>query len=78
VHDLTHGDLRAAASSNLLFAASLPVLAAWWVRSMTQRWRGAVTAADAGRQVVLALLFLAVAVGFAVLRNTSAGAWLAP
>ena len=78
VNELTHGDLRAAASSNLLFVSSVPLLAAWWVRSMTNRWRGAPGTPEARRHVVLALLFLAVAVGFAVLRNTATGAWLAP
>ena len=34
VNDLTNGDLAAAASSNLLFIASLPVLVLWWAPPM--------------------------------------------
>ena len=41
VNDLTHGDVAGAASSNLLFVASLPApVAVWWLRSMLDRWRG--------------------------------------
>jgi hypothetical protein len=78
VNDLTHGDLRAAASSNLLFVASVPVLVAWWARWTLDRWRGVVRHVDPGLQVRLALGFLALALCFAVARNTPVGAWLAP
>lgn len=78
VNDLTRGDLRAAASSNLLLVASIPFATAWWARWMVERWRGVVSRVDARRHVRLAVAFLALALGFAVLRNTGAGAWLAP
>ncbi len=78
VNDLTHGDLRAAASSNLLFVASLPVLVTWWSRWTLDRWRGVVRHGSPRLQVRLAWAFLALAVCFAVVRNTPAGAWLAP
>jgi hypothetical protein len=78
VNDLTRGDVAAAASSNLLFVASLPLLAGWWVRSVLLRWRGPVRPVD-GRLVVAGSVVLGVlALAFWVLRNTGAGAWLAP
>ena len=40
VNDLTNGQVGAAASSNLLFVASLPLVAVLWCRSMVDRWRG--------------------------------------
>lgn len=78
VNDLTHGDLRAAASSNLLFVASLPFLVAWWARWTLDRWCGVVRHVDPRLQVRLAVAFLALALCFAVARNTPIGAWLAP
>jgi hypothetical protein len=78
VNDLTDGDVAAAASSNLLFVASIPVLVLWWARTTLDRWRGVVRQAPARRHVVLACSFAAVAVVFWVVRNTDAGAWLAP
>jgi hypothetical protein len=78
VHDLTDLDVRAAASSNLLLVAGLPLLVLWWGRSVADRWRGVVRAGDPRHRLVLAALVLAVAVCFAVLRNTGSGAWLAP
>ncbi len=78
VNDLTHGDLRAAASSNLLFVASVPFLVAWWSRWTHDRWRGVVRVGESRPQVRLAIAFVGLAVCFAVLRNTSVGAWLAP
>ena len=78
VNDLTRGDLPAAASSNLLLVAALPVLAAWWARSMALGWRGVVRPVDGRLAVASAVLLGVLAVAFAVLRNTAAGAWLAP
>ena len=78
VNDLTHGDLAAAASSNLLFVTSLPLVVGWWSRSMLDRWRGVTRAADARRVVALCILFGAVAITFAVVRNIGFGSWLAP
>ena len=78
VNDLTRGDLAGAASSNLLLVATLPLLASGWARSVLAGWRGPGRPVD-GRLAVTACVVLGVlAVGFAVLRNTGAGAWLAP
>ncbi len=78
VNDLTHGDVLAAASSNLLFVGSLPFVALWWTRSMVVRWRGVhrppTTRAVLGPVVAFSL----VALVFWVVRNLPAGAWLTP
>ena len=77
VNDLTRFDVAGAASSNLLFVAALPFIAVFWLL-----W---VRAAATGREgprvrwsppVVAGVI--ASAVLFTVLRNTGAGAWLAP
>ena len=78
VNDLTHGDLAAAASSNLLFVASLPVLVLWWASTVRDRWQGRVRQVAARRHGMLAVAFLTVALVFAVVRNLPFGAWLAP
>ena len=78
VNDLTHGNVVAAASSNLLFTASVPVLAGLWLRSVADRLRGVRRHVETRRALLLAAGFLALALGFAVLRNLPAGAWLAP
>ena len=78
VNDLTHGDVGAAASSNLLFVASIPVLVLWWARTTADRWRGVVRRVGAGRHVLLASSFATVALAFWIARNTPSGAWLAP
>lgn len=57
---------------------SLPLLATWWLRGVVDRWHGVVRAVDARRSLLLGMAFLALAVGFAVVRNTGPGAWLAP
>lgn len=78
VNDLTNGDVAGAASSNLLFVASIPILVLAWVRTMTDRWRGVARPASTRTHVVLACAFAAVALVFWVARNTAGGAWLAP
>jgi hypothetical protein len=78
VADLARGDVGAAASSNLLLVASAPLLAGWWLTAFVDRWRGVTRCVAEHRQLGAALVFVAVAVGFAVLRNTAAGTWLAP
>jgi hypothetical protein len=79
VNDLGHGDLAAAASSNLLFVATLPLVALLWARAVVDRWRGVVRpAAGQRRQLTWAAAFVALALGFAVLRNLPVGSWLAP
>ena len=78
VNDLTHGDVLAAASSNLLFVASLPFIALWWLRSFVDGWRG-VRRHDSDRTayVVLAVV-LASTMVFWVLRNLPFAGWLTP
>ena len=78
VNDLTDGDLSAAASSNLLFVGSLPLLAFFWARWLRDRWRGVHRAVGTRTALVWSGSFLAVTLVFAVLRNLPAGAWLAP
>jgi hypothetical protein len=78
VNDLTRGDLAAAASSNLLLVGSMPVVVVWWARTTADRWRGVVRRSRPRVQVALAVAFGLLSLGFAVLRNTGPGAWLAP
>ena len=78
VNDLTHGDLAAAASSNLLLVTAIPFLVLAWGRTTLDRWHGRVRQVAARRHVVLAVSLFVVALVFAVVRNTPAGAWLAP
>jgi hypothetical protein len=78
VNDLGNGDVAAAASSNLLFVSLIPVLVLWWGRTTVDRWQGRVRAVSSRRHVTLAVGLLVVAVAFAVVRNTPAGAWMAP
>ena len=78
VNDLTHGQVGAAASSNLLFVASLPFVMGVWSRSMLDRWRGVQRHHDARRVALAAGGFLVLALTFAVVRNLPFGAWLAP
>lgn len=76
VNDLTNGDVAAAASSNLLFVASLPMVAFLWARTVLDRWRGTVRALPARRAALASGAFLALALLFAVVRNLPFGAWL--
>ncbi len=78
VNDLTRGDVVGAASSNLVFVASLPFVAAWWLRSMLDGWRGVVRPLSAHRVVAACVLLGVVAVVFWVLRNQAFAGWLAP
>src|SRR5689334_3326405 len=78
VNDLTNGHVGAALSSNLLVTVLLPFVClglAWWA---VDRARG-VHRRPSDRTVLrLTGVFLAVAFVFAVARNTTYGAWLAP
>ena len=78
VNDLTHGNLAAAASSNLLFVGAIPLVVLWWARWLADRWNGVVRPTSTRRAFVYCGVFLAVAVMFAVARNLEVGAWLAP
>jgi hypothetical protein len=82
VHDLAHGDLLAAASSNLLLVVAVPVaLLLWavWLRAAWRRRPSPLLRTWAGRRRRATLWSLAVVVlAFTVLRNLELGAWLAP
>ena len=78
VNDLTNLRLADAASSNLALVVAMPILIAailWW--SMA-RWRGTTVHAPARVRVPATVLAVVLVAGFTVLRNTTAGAWLAP
>lgn len=78
VNDLTHGQVGAAASSNVLFVALLPLLVFLLGRWAFERWTGRVRQPNV-RLVRAFLVSLGVAaVVFTVLRNLALGAWLAP
>lgn len=78
VNDLTHGDIGAAASSNLMLLLALPVvifvLGRWAWDSWTGRERAYRPRVVLG---VTAAYCVALAV-FTVLRNLPVGSWLAP
>lgn len=82
VHDLAHGDLLAAASSNLLLVVAVPVaLLLWavWLRAAWRRRPSPLLRTWAGRRRRATLWSLAVVVlAFTVLRNLELGARLAP
>ncbi|MGH3457379.1 DUF2752 domain-containing protein [Aeromicrobium sp.] len=77
VNDLTHGDVVAAISSNLLAVALVAMLALTWTVWVVRRIRGVDGPMVVPTNRVL-LLLLGVALVFGVLRNTPWGAWLAP
>ena len=78
VNDLTHGQIGAAASSNLLLVALVPLvvlgLGAWTVA----RWRGVAVAVPMRVVRPAAYAGLVLLVLFSVLRNLPQGSWLAP
>ncbi len=78
VNDLTHGDLLGAASSNLLFVASIPLVV--WVlgRWLHGAWTGTPYRPRWAQSRAFGITSLVLVLGFTVLRNTPAGAWLAP
>lgn len=77
VNELTHGDLAAAASSNLLFVGSIPLLGYLWARWLADRWRGVRRVVPYRHGVAAALAFAGVALVFAILRNLPGLEWLA-
>ncbi len=76
VNDLTHLDLGAALSSNLLFVLAIPVIAAFFVRRLVACWRGG----EAMRPLMIPTWVwvggLAVVGVFTLARNLP-GSWLA-
>lgn len=78
VNDLTHGEVGAALSSNLLVTVMIPVVVVGLLLWTRDRWVGRTRDVDGARLTRLAVAGAAVAVVFAVVRNLSFGAWLAP
>jgi len=78
VHDLTHGDVAAALSGNLVVVAVLvPAALLLWLGWTRSRWRGRpFTSPLLSRPALWSLPVLLVC--FGVARNLPAGAWLAP
>jgi hypothetical protein len=75
VNDLTHFDLLAAASSNLYFVASIPLLVFGWLVWVRRSWSGQPVNGPSTPLVVTLLVLL---IAFWIVRNTPWGAWLAP
>lgn len=78
VNDLTHGDVGAALSSNLLLVVLMPVIIALIASWTVDRWRGRTRTPNARAILQATFAFCAVAIAFAVTRNLAVGAWLAP
>ncbi|MGZ4534925.1 MAG: DUF2752 domain-containing protein [Nocardioidaceae bacterium] len=78
VNDLGDGRIGAAASSNLLFVGSLPLVGYLYVRWFVNRWRGVRRYVAPRRLYVYIAVFVVVALVFTVVRNLPFGAWLAP
>ena len=76
VNDLTNGNFAAAASSNLLVVTAIPVAVALWARWLRDSWRGATRRTSTPRVLIWCGLLVALAVGFAVVRNLPFGSWL--
>src|SRR5512139_142206 len=78
VNDLTNGDLADAASSNLLFVGSVPLLLVLWGRWFTDRWRGVRREIYHHRGVLWASVLGLVALTFWIVRNLPGLDWLTP
>jgi hypothetical protein len=77
VNDLTHAHLAAAASSNLLLIAMVPVLGLLYARWTAATWRGQVAHLVPRVPRALTVALLVLVAGFVVARNLP-GSWLAP
>lgn len=77
VNDLTHGDVAAAVSSNLLAVVLIVVLIVAWSRWLLVRWRGGAGAFLAFGARGATVLLVAMAC-FGIVRLTPWGAWLQP
>ncbi|KAA1429468.1 DUF2752 domain-containing protein [Nocardioides antri] len=78
VNDLTNLQLVDAGSSNLLFVASLPVIAYVFARWSIGRWTGRSWDPSHQSLTVWSVLLVVVMIAFTILRNMPAGSWLAP
>ncbi|WP_141013766.1 DUF2752 domain-containing protein [Nocardioides sambongensis] len=78
VNDLTDLRILDAASSNLLFVASIPILAYIFYRWAAGRWTDRRWDPSERSTNFSAVALIVLMVLFAVVRNTTAGSWLAP
>ena len=77
VNDLTNLQVLDAASSNLLFVASIPFLVYMFGRWSWGRWSGRQWDPADRTMTWAALTFVVLMFAFVVLRNVPAGSWLA-
>ncbi|HET6151685.1 MAG TPA: DUF2752 domain-containing protein [Marmoricola sp.] len=73
VNDLTHGQVGAAFHSNALFVGSIPLLTVLWFLWAARSWNGSGTLVSDGAARRLLYAVTAIAVVFAVWRNTPWG-----
>ncbi|KAA1417882.1 DUF2752 domain-containing protein [Nocardioides humilatus] len=78
VNDLTNLQVIDAASSNLLFVVSLPLIAYAFFRWSQGRWTGRSWDPSERATSVSAFTVIAAMAVFAVVRNLAFGSWLAP
>lgn len=84
VNDLTNLDVVSAASSNLLFVVTLPVVIGLWLVWLVRAWRGDPARVDGAgarasrRGLQLGWVALALAGVFLVVRNLPGLEWLTP
>jgi hypothetical protein len=78
VNDLTHGDVGAALSCNLLLVLAMPFAVVALGLWAADRWRGTPPTVPWRRLKPLGPALLVVVIAFAVVRNLAFGSWLAP
>jgi Protein of unknown function (DUF2752). len=78
VNALTNVQVVDAASSNLLFVASIPLILYVFVRWSTARYAGRAWQPSMRAQSVSAIALVVLLAAFMLLRNLPAGTWLAP
>ena len=76
VHDLTHLDLAAALSGNLLVVLALPVVLALWGRRLAACWRGGEAMRPVAPPAWLWAAGLVAVTAYTIARNLP-GSWLA-
>jgi hypothetical protein len=78
VNDLTNLQVLDAASSNLLFVASIPLIVYVFARWTGGRWTGRRWDPSERASTFSAFALIALMAVFAIVRNTPTGSWLAP
>ena len=78
VNELTHGDVGAAASSNVVLVVLMPFAVLALLLWAADRWQGRTRRPSCRVLSPGVLAFVGVLLVFTVLRNSDAGAWLAP